>query len=164
MFMLGSAAGTVLAGGGSVGGYALSPATLGTSAAVGTGSAILAGALAAKTAHSAILVYRSIQGALQSPDARDGGGGSGGSTQRPRREPKNGWTNKLARQKAKVLGFKDATNPPFNSRNQPVFKLGNKWITPDVDGHSGVRTWKMFSTSGTRLGTYNFDLTIRIGD
>jgi hypothetical protein len=76
MFMLGSAAGTVVAGGGSVGGYALSPATLGTSAAVGTGSAILAGALAAKTAPSATLVYRTVQGALQSPQAGNGGGGS----------------------------------------------------------------------------------------
>jgi hypothetical protein len=162
MFMLGSAAGTVVAGGGSGGGYALSPATLGTSAAVGTGSAILAGALAAKTAHSAILVYRSIQGALQSPDARDGGGGSGGSTQRPKREPKNGWTNKLAREKAAQLGYQEAKGAPFDSRQQLTFKMGNRWITPDVDGHSGSQTWKVFDGS-RRVGTYNIDLTTKLG-
>jgi RHS repeat-associated protein len=84
-----------------------------------------------------------------------GGGGGGG---------KNGWTNQTARAKAKELGFTEAKDAPFNSRNQLTFKSGNKWISPDVDGHSGFQTWKMFDRSGNRLGTYNTNLTVRLGD
>lgn len=44
-----------------------------------------------------------------------------------------------------------------------TFKSGNKWITPDIDGHTGYQTWKVFDSSGNRLGTYNTDLTVRLG-
>jgi RHS repeat-associated protein len=85
---------------------------------------------------------------------RSGGEGSGG---------KNGWTNKIAREKAEGLGFKEAKGGPFNSRNQLTFKSGNRWITPDIDGHTGYQTWKVFDSSGNRLGTYNTDLTMQLG-
>jgi hypothetical protein len=120
--------------------------------------------LGAKGVHSLILLNRTIQQAMHSPMASDGGGGSGGSTQRPKREPKNGWTNKLARQKARILGFNETKGAPFDSHGQPTFKFGNKWIAPDIDGHSGHQTWKMFDAAGNRLGTYNTDLTVRLGE
>jgi hypothetical protein len=68
-----------------------------------------------------------------------------------------------ARELAQKLGYTEASNPPFNSHGQPVFKSGNKYITPDKDVHRGG-TWKMFDNKGTRLGTFNDDLTQRIGD
>jgi len=86
----------------------------------------------------------------------DGGGGGGGGG-------KNGWTNKIARDKAKQLGYAEARGAPFNSRNQLTFRSGRHWITPDVDGHTGYQTWKVFDSGGNRLGTYNTDLTVRLG-
>lgn len=56
---------------------------------------------------------------------------------------------------AKELGY---TKSKFTSHNQPVFKKGNKYITPDVDGHNGG-VWKMASSvknlgsKRTRKGT-----------
>jgi filamentous hemagglutinin len=66
---------------------------------------------------------------------------------------------------AEDLGFTKRIPPqkaPFNSHGQPVFQAGNKYITPDVDGHSGG-VWKMFDRNGTRLGTYDAKL-VRIGN
>lgn len=73
-------------------------------------------------------------------------------------------TNKEARAEAKILGFVERSDPPFNPHKQLAFydKKNNLWITPDADGHNGG-IWKMFR--GTeRLGTYNKDLTTRIKD
>jgi hypothetical protein len=56
------------------------------------------------------------------------------------------------------------------SHGQPVYRKGNEYITPDIDGHNGgvwkkcKRTPKNFKNKSTRDGTYNGDLTIRIGD
>ncbi len=88
-----------------------------------------------------------------------GNGGGGGATG----GGKNGWTNQFARQKASELGFNESKGAPFNSHGQPTFKSGNRWITPDVDGHSGFQSWKMFNSAGRRIGTYSTDLSIRIG-
>jgi RHS repeat-associated protein len=55
---------------------------------------------------------------------------------------------------------------PFESHGQPAYKKGNKYITPDVDSHKGG-AWKMIEMRNgqpNRLGTYNEDLTVRIGD
>ena len=35
---------------------------------------------------------------------------------------------------------------------QPVFKKGNRYISPDVDEHKG-RAWKLYDNKGHRIGT-----------
>ena len=55
------------------------------------------------------------------------------------------------------------------SSGQAVYKKGKSYITRDVDGHNGG-AWKRASSvanlgsKATRDGTYNADLTVRIGD
>jgi RHS repeat-associated protein len=71
-------------------------------------------------------------------------------------------TNKQARELANNMGFSEVKDPPFNSHGELVFKRGNVYITADNTGHSGG-VWKMFDSAGNRLGTYNADLTVRIG-
>ena len=54
------------------------------------------------------------------------------------------------------------------SHGQPIFRKGNKYITPDIDSHKGG-VWKMANSAKglrskkTRLGTYDANLK-RIGD
>lgn len=74
-------------------------------------------------------------------------------------------TNKQATEVAKELGY-EKTN--YISNGQPVFKKGNRYITPDVDSHNGG-IWKMadsvknLGSRKSRMGTYNANLE-RIGD
>lgn len=74
-------------------------------------------------------------------------------------------TTKEAKKAADELGFKK-TN--YFSQGQPVFKKGNRFISPDIDSHNGG-FWKMANSvkdllsRTTRLGTYTRNLT-RIGD
>ena len=55
------------------------------------------------------------------------------------------------------------------SNGQAVYKRGNDYITRDVDGHIGG-AWKRatsvanLASKTTRTGTFNADLTKRIGD
>jgi len=66
---------------------------------------------------------------------------------------------------AKSLGFK-LDKGLGRLHGQDVFKRGNKFITRDVDSHIGGQ-WKVFEKRGgnlTRTGTYNGDLTVRLGD
>ncbi len=69
-------------------------------------------------------------------------------------------TSKEAKKAAKKLGF-EKTN--YYSKQQPVFKKGKYYITPDIDAHSGG-TWKMAKKpeylyrEGKRLGTYDANL------
>lgn len=66
---------------------------------------------------------------------------------------------------AAKLGFTKRIPPqkaPFNSHGQAVFQKGNRFITADVDSHSGG-VWKMFDRNGLRLGTYDANL-VRIGN
>lgn len=72
-------------------------------------------------------------------------------------------TRSEARALARKLGYAEASDPPFNAHGQPVFKSGTRYITPDKDVHKGG-TWKMFDGKGKRLGTFNDDLTKKIGD
>lgn len=72
-------------------------------------------------------------------------------------------TRSEARTLARTLGYNETSDAPFNAHGQPVFKSGNKYITPDKDVHKGG-TWKMFDGKGKRLGTYNDDLTKKLGD
>lgn len=75
-------------------------------------------------------------------------------------------TTKEAALAASELGFK-RVNETVNG--QAVFRNGNSYITRDVDGHNGG-AWKMadsvkeLASKETRSGTYNADLTKRIGD
>jgi Pretoxin HINT domain/Novel toxin 21 len=69
-----------------------------------------------------------------------------------------------AREAAAKLGFDRRIPPqraPFNSHGQDVFFDGKRYITPDVDQHSGG-TWKMFDRRGRRIGTFDENLN-RIG-
>jgi hypothetical protein len=73
--------------------------------------------------------------------------------------------NRVAREAASALGFDKRIPPqraPFNSHGQSVFFDGKRYITPDVDGHSGG-AWKLFDRRGNRIGTYDEKLN-RIGD
>ncbi len=63
---------------------------------------------------------------------------------------------------ARSLKYKRVKDYPFTSHGQPVYRKGSRYITPDVDQHRGG-TWKMFDRKGNRLGTYNENLTARIG-
>jgi hypothetical protein len=66
---------------------------------------------------------------------------------------------------AKNLGFSKIKE---KSHGQPIYKKGNKYITPDIDGHNGG-VWKMansiknLASKATRMGTYDINL-VRIGD
>lgn len=71
-------------------------------------------------------------------------------------------TTKDATKAATNLGYKKINDYPFDSHGQAVYKKGNKYITPDADGHIGG-AWKMFDKKGNRLGTYDENLN-RIGD
>jgi hypothetical protein len=67
---------------------------------------------------------------------------------------------------AEAMGY---VKTNFRSHGQPVYKLGKSYISRDVDGHCGG-VWKEASSpedlasKTTRNGTYNADLTERLGD
>lgn len=89
--------------------------------------------------------------------------GAGKQTSNIGKEAAKNLTRKEARDLAKDVGYtKEVKDPPFNSHGQPAFQKGNRIITPDVDGHRGG-TWKLYDLKGNRLGTYNENLTIRVG-
>jgi hypothetical protein len=73
--------------------------------------------------------------------------------------------NEMIKAAAAKLGYNRRIPPqkaPFRSHGEPVFSNGKRYITPDVDQHSGG-VWKMYSQKGDRLGTYDGELN-RIGD
>ncbi len=90
---------------------------------------------------------------------------SGGSGESRKPQPLKG---KEATKAADEVGYTQRIPPqkvPFDSHGQPAFrnpKTGT-YITPDIDSHTGG-VWKMFGRKGNRLGTYNADLTVRIGN
>jgi len=87
-----------------------------------------------------------------------GGGGSGGSNSGGQR-----LTNSQAKQAAKELGYDtEVKDPPFDSHGNKVFTNGKNLISADRDVHSGG-VWKMYDSSGNRLGTYDANLN-RIGN
>jgi hypothetical protein len=120
-------------------------------AAAGTGGAALAGA----GASMAGVHYGELKDALDYIRLKKGESGGGGE-----------WmplTNSEARKAANQMGYKETRDISFDSHGKPVFKKGNRFITPDRDGHNGG-VWKLFDKSGNRLGTYNHDLSVQIGD
>jgi filamentous hemagglutinin len=67
---------------------------------------------------------------------------------------------RAASRAAGELGFTRRIAPQrahFDSHGQPVFTDGRRYITPDVDQHSGG-VWKMYDRKGQRIGTYDADL------
>lgn len=76
----------------------------------------------------------------------------------------------LATSYAKVLGYNKripANKVPFDSHGQPAFQRGNRYITPDVDGHRTSGGWKVFERKGghyIRRGTYDLTLQNKIGE
>ena len=76
-------------------------------------------------------------------------------------ERSGGLSNAEARRRAGDLGFEETKDAPFNSHGRPVFKKGDRFITPDRDMHKGG-VWKVFDRKGNRIGTYNDDLTEQI--
>ena len=72
-------------------------------------------------------------------------------------------TTKEITQKAEGLGFSRTKQFKFDSHGQAVYKKGNKYLTRDVDSHSGG-AWKVFDHKGRRKGTFDEDLKNRIGD
>jgi hypothetical protein len=144
-----SVVGTAIGGGGAV----LTAAGVSTSE-VGVGVPVAAAGIAA-TAYGAKVSASGVANGVK--DARKFLSSSNGSDSR--------LSGKEAAKAAKKLGFKK-TN--YRSHGQPVFQKGNRYITPDVDGHNGG-SWKMANSvenlgrKDTRLGTYDADLN-RIGD
>jgi hypothetical protein len=75
-------------------------------------------------------------------------------------------TDSEAEVQANKLGFSKIKE---RSQGCAVFRRGNRYITRDRDGHNGG-AWKMadsvenLASKKTRSGTYNADLTQRIGD
>jgi hypothetical protein len=70
-------------------------------------------------------------------------------------------TNGQASDLAKWSGMESVQDPPFDSHGQKVFRMGNRYFTPDVDGHIGG-VWKEFDRLGNRIGTLDVYLN-RIG-
>jgi RHS repeat-associated protein len=91
---------------------------------------------------------------------------SGSSPQPDPRRPPGGRTAPLTRKEATdqaaKLGYSPTKDAPFKSHGQAVFKKGNTYISADKDIHKGG-TWKMYDAKGNRTGTYNDDLTKKIG-
>jgi len=64
-------------------------------------------------------------------------------------------------------GFREVKG--VSSKGQPVLRKGRIYITPDIDSHKGG-AWKMadspknLGSKTTRMGTYNEDLTNKVGN
>ena len=137
----------------------------GTGSAIGAGAGLLglAGGPTVGITEPTAIFIGGTAGWVGGMIVCNGGTGQGGGGSSSSGGGKNGWTNKVAREKAQQLGFREAKDPPFSSHSQLTFKSGSKWITPDVDGHTGYQTWKVFDSAGNRMGTYSTDLSIRLG-
>lgn len=73
-------------------------------------------------------------------------------------------TNPEAKRRAKKLGYdREEKDPPIKkgAHGNKAFTNGKNFITADRDVHSGG-AWKMFDSSGNRIGTYDKNLN-RIG-
>lgn len=71
-------------------------------------------------------------------------------------------TRQQADELAERLGYNRVKDAPFNPHGQPVYRSGNSYISPDVDGHNGG-TWKVFDKKGNRVGTFDSMLQEKIG-
>jgi hypothetical protein len=60
------------------------------------------------------------------------------------------------------MGFKEDKSPPFNTHSELTFRKGNTYISPDNTGHRGG-FWKTLTRRGSRIGTWNKNLTHQVG-
>jgi hypothetical protein len=84
---------------------------------------------------------------------------------RHKKSPLDGLEQKRAEadRLAKKMGFKQTKNYKFNSHGEKVYQKGRTQISRDKHIHKGG-FWKAFrSGSPKRIGTFNKDLTIKIG-
>jgi uncharacterized protein YukE len=76
-------------------------------------------------------------------------------------------TNQETAEQAAILGYPKRVPPqkaPFNSHGMPVYTNGKEYLTPDRDSHNVSDGWKIIDRRGDRMGTWNWDLTERVGD
>jgi len=75
-----------------------------------------------------------------------------------------GERNKEYQKQAEKMGYRKVSrgSAPFNSHGENVFYNGRHYISPDRDGHNVSNGWKVFNGRGDRLGTYNWDLSVKI--
>jgi len=76
-------------------------------------------------------------------------------------------TNQETAEQAAILGYPKRVPPqkaPFNSHGMPVYTNGREYLTPDRDSHNVSDGWKIIDRRGERMGTWNWDLTERVGD
>ena len=97
-----------------------------------------------KTYADALSQGMSAAGAFGALTGRVGGGGAP-------------LTNAQVKDLAKWSGMEPVKDAPFDSHGQKVFKIGNRYFTPDVDGHIGG-VWKEFDRQGNRIGTLDVNL------
>lgn len=76
-------------------------------------------------------------------------GAIGGSTR---------FTTSQARDLANRLGFRQVKRD-WNTHGQAVFEKDGRYITPDVDSHSGG-TWKELNSRGQRIATLDHNLNV----
>ena len=79
----------------------------------------------------------------------------------------NSKTNQETAEQAAILGYPKRVPPqkaPFNSHGMPVYTNGKEYLTPDRDSHNVSDGWKVLDRRGQRTGTWNWDLTERVGD
>lgn len=79
----------------------------------------------------------------------------------------NSKTNQETAGQAAILGYPKRVPPqkaPFNSHGMPVYTNGKEYLTPDRDSHNVSDGWKILDRRGNRTGTWNWDLTERVGD
>ena len=88
------------------------------------------------------------------------------SSARERGASKEPLTNSQQRDLARWNGMSEVRGN--RSHGQPVFRDGKKYVSYDKDGHRGgvwkVHTNKRNFEKGKRSGTFNYDLTQRVGD
>jgi uncharacterized protein YukE len=95
-----------------------------------------------------------------------GGPGSGGPLDQLRERRRPIWSAAEAHRKALDMGFVKLHE---RSSDEAIYRKGRRYISRDLDGHNGG-AWKMgygpdkLKDRTTRLGTYNMDLTQRVGD
>ena len=137
---------TVTGGGASLTGLAAEGPSFGTSTVVVAG-----GVMVMTQGGTAAIAGAAGAGTFLAESANSLSGGRSG-----------GLSNAEAREQARDLGFKATKDAPVNSHGKPVFQKGDFFITPDRDSHKGG-VWKVFDRKGNRIGTYNADLTEKIG-
>jgi uncharacterized protein YukE len=98
--------------------------------------------------------------------APGGGPSTGGPPDQSRERGKPIWSAAEARQKALDMGFVKINE---RSKDEAVYRKGRRYISRDLTGHNGGAwkmadaAWKLRSRT-TRMGTYNKDLTQKVGD